>query len=98
MTTQPNTRPAADHTAPGHRPPIDAAKVEQLAVDALLRGDPVAVHLFQWGHRAGTQSAVDRYADHAERTAQEFLDYLAEDPESTPVPIPPLDHDRRTTE
>jgi hypothetical protein len=43
------------------------------------------------GHADGTRQAHE----HAEAAAADFLAYLAEDPEATPRPIPPLVNDWR---
>lgn len=99
MSTQPNPRPAADTPAAGPTtsPPrlMSPETAQQTAIDALLRGDPVAVHLYRWGHRVGRQDTIDQMQDHAEHVAAEFLSYLAEDEGATPRPIPPLENDWR---
>ncbi|OLT08682.1 hypothetical protein BJF77_12005 [Kocuria sp. CNJ-770] len=96
MSTQPNSRPAADTPAAGltTSPPrlMSPETAQQTAIDALLRADPVAVHLYRWGHRVGRQDAVDQLHARSEHVAADFLSYLAEDEKATPRPIPPLEN------
>jgi hypothetical protein len=90
-----------DSTATGT--PVGGATVTDISVDAihsraidvLLSGDPVARELFQWGFRVGESHTVDRIHARAAHITDEFLSYLAEDPEAIPGPIPPLENDWR---
>ena len=89
---QENTRAATN----GYSTGPDALLHEILAVharaEALLRAvDPVACELYQLGYRAGLADGDARAGARAQTAAQQFLDYLSEDPDATPGPIPPLD-------
>lgn len=66
--------------------------VHDRAVDLLRRADPVAVELHELGYRAGLEAGERQAAARAARDAAAFLAYLAEDPDTTPRPIPSLDH------
>lgn len=93
--------------APG-RPELDKSElpgearpewfdIHDRAVGLLRSAEPVASELHQLGYRAGVHDERRQAAAVAEAAAARFLDYLAEDPEATPCPLPPLENDRRAT-
>lgn len=61
------------------------------AYELLRAVDPVAVELYQAGFRAGIEEGERRADDQGERDAGAFLNYLAEDADATPGPIPPFE-------
>ncbi|MFI7584850.1 hypothetical protein ACH9DO_13785 [Kocuria sp. M1N1S27] len=70
--------------------------VHDRAVRLLRSAEPVASELYQLGYRARAANERRQAAAVAEDAATRFLDYLAEDPEATPHPLPPLENDWRT--
>lgn len=74
---------------------IREAMGHRLRAEELLRSaDPLAVELYQAGYRDGLVDGERRASERAAHEAARFINYLAEDPEATPGPIPPLENYR----
>ena len=56
--------------------------------------EPTFLHYWS-GYRHGHVDGIRHAHDRAEAAAAKFLAYLAEDPEATPLPLPPLENDWR---
>lgn len=69
--------------------------IHDRAVSLLRSAEPVASELYQLGYRARINDE-QRQADATHQVAAaRFLGFLAEDPEATPYPLPPLENDWR---
>lgn len=74
--------------------PVSTDHAHQRAVDLLLRGDPIALDLYRWGHSVGLQDAVDRVHTRAEAETARFLADICDDGLEV-HDLPPLENDWR---
>lgn len=80
----------------------EALGIRLRAEEALRAADPLTVEAhesgFRLGFRLGVVEGERRAGERAEKAADGFLNYLAEDPAATPGEIPPLQSPRRHLE